>query len=172
MSFSLLAQSQKTLPTFKVEVIGEGPALIMIPGLACTGEVWTETVKQLSGDYQCHVLTLAGFGDQPALASPNESYLTTIQSGLVKYIEKEQLVRPILLGHSLGGFLSLSTAIAHPDLLEKVIIVDSYPFYTAAMNPMATMDQAKQQAEMMKGMMLNQSESMYRAQQELSLIHI
>jgi hypothetical protein len=38
-----------------------GQPIILIPGPASSGEVWDETVAQLSSNCECHVLTLSGF---------------------------------------------------------------------------------------------------------------
>src|SRR5262249_21240266 len=51
--------------SFRAEVTGTGPAMILIPGLASSGETWTTTVAHLRTRYTCHVLTLAGFAGVP-----------------------------------------------------------------------------------------------------------
>ena len=56
---------------FAVTVTGSGsPAMIFIPGLACDGEVWKETVDHFKAKHECHVLTLAGFAGQPPIEEP------------------------------------------------------------------------------------------------------
>src|SRR6476620_7915475 len=47
---------------FSVDVKGKGKPIIFIHGLYCSGDVWKETVERYQKNYQCHVLTLAGFG--------------------------------------------------------------------------------------------------------------
>ena len=51
---------------FAVKVTGTGQPMILIPGLACSGEVWDSTVAHFKDRCECHVLTLAGFAGQPA----------------------------------------------------------------------------------------------------------
>lgn len=58
-----LAQTAPTPhPTFEVTVTGHGRPVILLPGLTCPGAVWDATVARYRGQYQCHVVSLAGFG--------------------------------------------------------------------------------------------------------------
>ncbi|MCW5556303.1 MAG: alpha/beta hydrolase [Verrucomicrobiae bacterium] len=70
---------------------------------------------------------------------------------MAAYIREKKLEQPVIVGHSIGGFLSYLFAIAEPSLPSKVIAVDGLPFLPAAMNPGATEDSAKAAAEQMKG---------------------
>ena len=46
---------------------------------------------------------------------------------VVKYILDNQLTRPILLGHSLGGKVAMALAFKNPDIVSKLIIIDIAP---------------------------------------------
>ena len=127
--------SVTTPAPFAVRVTGHGPPMILIPGLASSGDVWNGTVAHLRERFTCHVLTLAGFAGQPRIADP---MLTTVRDALAQYITAHQLERPVIVGHSLGGFLALDLAEAHPALVGRLVIVDSLPFLPAAINPAAT----------------------------------
>ena len=151
----------------EVHISGKGPKLILIPGLASSGEVWNETVAQLSQDYECHVLTLPGFGTNPAIDMPS-GFITTMEKLLSDYI-LEQKEKVTLIGHSLGGFLSLRLSRSIPDQIQKAIIVDSFPFYSAAFNPAATAENMEGMASQMKQLMLSQSPDQYRAQQQATM---
>lgn len=158
-----LAYSQK----LQADITGKGPKIILIPGLASSGEVWQETASFLSKNYECHVLTLPGFGANAAM-DLSEGFLFTMEKLLTDYIE-EQSEPVILIGHSLGGFLSLRLSKSIPDRIQKAIIVDSFPFYSAAFNPAATPENMKGMANQMKELMLAQSPEQFRAQQQASM---
>ena len=137
-------------PSFKVEVIGKGQPMILIPGLASSGAVWASTVEKYKANYECHVLTLAGFAGQPAIKAP---FLEKVRTDLAAYIREKKLKKPTIVGHSLGGFVALWLASAEPDLAGRLVIVDSLPFLGAINNPNATSETMKPQAEAMrKGM--------------------
>jgi pimeloyl-ACP methyl ester carboxylesterase len=151
----------------EVKVSGEGPKIILIPGLASSGEVWNETVTELSKNFECHVLTLPGFGTNPAIEM-QDGFLSTMESLITDYISK-QTEKVTLIGHSLGGFLSLRLSRSLPDKIDRAIIVDSFPFYSAAFNPAATEENMSAMASQMKQMVISQSTEQYRAQQEVSM---
>ncbi|MEM6966510.1 MAG: alpha/beta hydrolase [Bacteroidota bacterium] len=165
LGFVLRSQTPKTNYPFHIDIQGEGSPIILIPGLASSGKVWDQAVATLAKNYQCHILTLAGFSTQPPIKT-DSSFLPVIQEKIIQYVEQELQEKPILIGHSLGGFLSLSIASAQPDLVHKIVIVDSYPFYSAAMNPSATEASAKSQADMMKTMLVNMTDDNFAIQQK------
>ena len=125
---------------FKSEVSGKGPALLLIPGYSCSGEVWKETVAALSTSYECHVLTLAGFAGQPAIDTP---VLKTVKGDIIRYVKDKNLQKPALVGHSLGAFMSIWVASEAPALFGKLVCVDGVPFISALGKPQITVDSIK-----------------------------
>jgi pimeloyl-ACP methyl ester carboxylesterase len=106
---------------FSVDVRGHGPAVILIPGLGCPGSVWDDTVHHLRG-YQTHTLTLAGFAGTPRIDRPLAR--TTVEE-LAAYIRHHHLASPVIIGHSLGGFIAYWLAVREPELVGPTIIVDA-----------------------------------------------
>ncbi len=138
-SFYLLSvQAQNK--AFTVTVSGKGQPIIFIPGYSCSGEVWKETVQHLNARYQCHVLTLAGFAGVPAIDGP---ILKTVRDEIINYVTQNKLQKPILIGHSLGSFMSLWVSSTAPHLFGKLICVDGMPFLSALGNPGANADSLK-----------------------------
>jgi N-formylmaleamate deformylase len=132
---------------FRVEVTGHGRPMILVPGLNSSGKVWDSTVAKYKGKYQCHVLTLAGFAGQPAAPGP---FLESQRVAIADYIRAKKLVKPVIVGHSLGGFLALWLASREPDLVGPLVIVDSLPFFGGAAQPSATVESIRPQAEAMR----------------------
>ena len=129
--FGLGVLSAQQYP-FKVEIIGEGEPLLFIPGFTCTAEVWEETVAIFSDNYECHVFTLAGFGDVAAIKLP---WLPKIKESLVSYIKDKELQSATVIGHSLGGTLGLWMAASESKLFRKLIVVDGLSSVGALMIP-------------------------------------
>ncbi len=117
---------------FQVVVKGKGDPVLLFPGFACTGEVWNETVAALAETHECHIFTFAGFGNVPPIETP---WLMKIKDEVIKYVKERKLKKPILLGHSLGGTVSLWLAIVEKDMFKKVIAVDALPATAALMIP-------------------------------------
>ena len=124
----LSASSQKA---FEVKVTGSGKPILFFPGFACTGELWKQTVQQLSHQYECHVFTFAGFGQVPAIDTP---WLPVIKEQILSYVRDKQLKNTVVVGHSLGGTLGLWLA-ASSNLFKKIIAVDALPSTGALMVP-------------------------------------
>jgi pimeloyl-ACP methyl ester carboxylesterase len=148
---------------FKVKVVGKGRPMILIPGLTCSGEVWDSTVEHFKGKYECHVLTLAGFAGQPPIEGP---FLQTMRQAIARYIRDKKLTRPVIVGHSLGGFLAFALAIHEPDLVGPLVSVDGLPCLPALFNPKIDSVGLKKQAEAMRKQMTGASRKEFLAGQE------
>ena len=142
-----------TPTAFTVDVTGQGRPLILIPGLASSGEVWQGTVARLCGPKTgraCHVLTLAGFA---GVAPIDGNLLAQAEQQLADYIVEQKLGQPAIIGHSLGGFLGLKMAIDHPAQTGKLLIVDSLPALGAVQMPNATPEQLQAMSSQMQSAM-------------------
>jgi pimeloyl-ACP methyl ester carboxylesterase len=118
--------------SFEVVVKGEGAPVLLFPGFGCTGQVWDETVTEISKSKKCYIFTFAGFGKVKAIEKP---WFATIKNDLEDYISKNNLQKSTLLGHSIGGTLSLWLASSNPDWFDKIILVDALPASAALMIP-------------------------------------
>lgn len=110
----------------RVEVVGSGRPVLMIPGLNSAAGVWTETCAALQPGVQCHLVQLPGFAGAPAVAT--ENFQRAMRDRLLAYLDDRKLDRPVVIGHSLGGVLALQMAAEKPDRLDRLVIVDSLPF--------------------------------------------
>ena len=126
---------------FSVRVTGHGPPMILIPGLSSPGEVWTGVVAHYQDRFECHVLTLAGFAGSSAIDRP---LLPAVHDALARYIREKHLNRPVIVGHSLGGFTALWLASTNPDLVGPLVIVDSVPWLAGLSAPSITSVEAEQ----------------------------
>ena len=157
-----VAGSAHAATPFEVRVTGSGPDVLLIPGLASSGAVWDDTVKQLCTTHRCHVFTLAGFAGVPAQTGP---LLDDVDATLAAYIEQRHLKAPVVVGHSLGGFVALRLAIAHPADVGKLVIVDALPAFGAARMDSLTPQQLHDFAPQMRAQLMAQDPAAYAAGQ-------
>ncbi len=144
--------AQPAQPTaFTVQVTGQGRPMILIPGLASSAATWDGTVARYAQRYQCHVLNLAGFAGVPAV--PGAS-LKQVEQELAEYIRAQRLDHPVVVGHSLGGFLALQLAADHPGLTGPLVIVDALPALGALQMPDISPEQLKAAAGRLRDSML------------------
>jgi pimeloyl-ACP methyl ester carboxylesterase len=134
-------------PPFAVKVVGKGRPMILIPGLMCSGDVWDSTVEHYKGNYECRVLTLPGFAGQPPVAGP---LLEPVRRGLADYIRDHKLEKPVVIGHSLGGFLVFALGESDPDLVGPLVAVDGLPCMAAVFNEKISPEGIKKQSEQMR----------------------
>ena len=147
-------------------VVDEGavgkPDVVMIPGLASSRAVWDGEAKLLAPNYRLHILQVDGFAGTPAGANTSGPMLPGIMEELHGYIVAEKM-HPVVIGHSLGGLLTLMLADKYPGDVKKMVIVDTLPFYGMVFNPDATVDMVKPQADAMKGQMLAMPDDQFAA---------
>ncbi len=162
---ALPARQATAAPTrFSVTVEGEGPDVIFIPGLTSDRKVWDAAVASLDGRYRVHRVQIAGFGGEPAGPNAEGEMLPPIVEELNAYIAINRLERPAVVGHSMGGLLSLMLAARHPASVGKLLVVDTLPFYSVLMSPSATAETVSPQAAAFQAALLAMPEDAHRAQ--------
>ena len=145
-----MAATAPTAPySFHVTVTGHGQPMLLIPGLMSDGSVWDGLVARYRDRYELHVLTLPGFAGVPPLAA-DAPFLVTVRDEIIHYVREHRLVRPVLVGHSLGGFLAFSIAATDPTAVGPIVSVDGVPFLSALTDPAATSTSTHAMAERMQ----------------------
>ena len=145
---------------FQVHVTGHGRPMILIPGLSSGGETWDGTVDHFKDRFECHVLTVAGFAGVPRVAAP---MLDRVVDDLAAYIRERHLDKPVIVGHSLGGFVALRFAARYPDLPGAIVDVDGYANYLRLTGQPSSPEQAKATAELIRQNMGHMAPEAYDA---------
>jgi pimeloyl-[acyl-carrier protein] methyl ester esterase len=152
-----------------VEVVGEGPDVILIPGFACSREVWRAEAERLKATHRVHLVQLAGFAGDP-WAHGDGAFVAPAVEALARYVREAGLERPAVIGHSMGGLSAVMLAQRHPELVGRVMSVDSLPFFSALFGPTATVESARPFADQAAAGILSADEAGYRAGQERAAI--
>jgi pimeloyl-ACP methyl ester carboxylesterase len=121
-----------------VTVEGQGPDVVLIPGLASSAHVWDAEAAKLKAHYRLHLIQVAGFAGASAGANASGPIIQPTVDEIDAYIRAARLSRPAVIGHSLGGLMGLMLAKQHPQDVGKLMIVDSLPWYGMIMGPSAT----------------------------------
>lgn len=112
-----------------------GPDILLIPGIASTGEVWDATVRALTARRRTHVITVRGFGEVPAGANAVGRVVEPVAAEVARYVREARLVRPAVVGHSMGGLIGLQAASDPTAGVGRLMVVDGLPFFPALIGP-------------------------------------
>jgi len=129
-----------------VVVEGNGPDIILIPGLASSREVWAGLADRLKQTHRLHLVQLAGFAGSPALADPANRVAAPTADAIADYIRRNAIKAPVIIGHSLGGEVALMLGARHPEVVGRLVIVDALPFYSLLFSPTATVAEVQPRA--------------------------
>jgi len=104
--------------------MGEGQPLLIVHGLFGMSDNWQSLGKKFADFYEVHLIDQRNHGRSPHSTVFNYEVLA---NDLVKYIKEHNLNNVLLMGHSLGGKTVMELAVKHPDLVQKLIVVDISP---------------------------------------------
>jgi pimeloyl-ACP methyl ester carboxylesterase len=135
---------------------GSGPDIILIQGLAGHRDVWAQAAEALDDRYRLHLVQIHGFAGF-ARGSTDSLVSAPVAREVVRYIRATGLVRPALIGHSMGGSIALMVAAREPDLPGRVMLVDMVPFMGALFGqPNGTVESLRPIAGQMRTQLLNE----------------
>lgn len=138
-----------------VETRGQGPDVVLIPGLASTSAVWSRTADALQNRYRVHLISVRGFGQIPAGGNAEGRISGPVAAEILRYIDEESLTRPALIGHSMGGQVALRVAADGGRRVGRVMVVDASPFFPSLISPGSTVGDVEPLARLAyQGLML------------------
>lgn len=105
------------------EVHGRGRPVILLHGWLGSWGLWQETMSFLQNDYRAYALDFWGFGES---GKKRESYdIPDFVSLVDQFMDRMGIAQAPLVGHSMGGTVSLAVAIRYPHRVTKVGIIGS-----------------------------------------------
>lgn len=138
--------------------IGEnGPALIILHGVFGMSDNWFGIAKSLSEKYQVYLVDQRNHGGSP---HSDEFGYELMAQDLANFLSDNNIEKPILIGHSMGGKVVMEFAQNIPIAFKKLVVVDIAPKYYPAHHyhilqgmhaiPLATVESRTQANEIMK----------------------
>lgn len=152
-------------PYFEVAVSGNGPNVILVPGLASNAAVWDTTIQALEADFRLHAVQVSGFGGAPSRGNAeNDNILDDLTADLVRYAAGLD-GDVTMVGHSLGGLVTLKSAVHNNSPLDQIVIVDVLPFFSVMMDEEATVESIAPISQFMKATLIAQTDDVFAAKQ-------
>jgi pimeloyl-ACP methyl ester carboxylesterase len=127
--------AEQRLPHISVTTMGKGDPVVLIPGLSTPRAVCNQIAPGLARSQQVILVQVNGFAGDDAGANIHAGILDGIVSDLHSYLAGRSLTKVRLTGHSMGGLTALKFARAHPESVDKVMIVDAPPILCGVDGP-------------------------------------
>jgi abhydrolase domain-containing protein 6 len=103
---------------------GAGPPLVLVHGFSGSKENWLPLLPHLVDRHRVIVVDLPGWGESTRL--PEADYGIPAQATrVVDFIAAMGLERPVLVGHSMGGFIAGIVGTRHADAVSALVLVAS-----------------------------------------------
>lgn len=115
------------------EAYGRGRPVLLLHGWLNSWAIWRPTIELLGNEFRFYALDFLGFGDSDGRTT---TFSVDNFTGMVsQFFDRLGIQKAPLIGHSMGGTVSLKVALANPDRVVKVIVVGS-PIQGASLRPL------------------------------------
>lgn len=108
---------------------GDGPALVLVHGVADQAGTWFQVAPALAADHRVLLVDLPGHGESGPESGPLP--MSTVMAGFEEWLAAHTAAEgepaPVLIGNSMGAWVSLLAAHRHPDLVSRVVAVNGGP---------------------------------------------
>lgn len=110
------------------EVTGTGPAVLLTHGFGASSHMFASTVAAIAAaGHTAIVWDMPGHGRSDAPDDSSQYSTASFLNAMTAILDEAGADQAVLLGHSLGGFLSLELALAHPERVAALALVDTGP---------------------------------------------
>ena len=108
---------------------GQGSVVILIHGLGADSHHWGYNIEPLSHTFRVIALDQIGYGksDKPVMRYTVGNFADYLHG----FMEAVKISKASLVGNSLGGWVALDFTIRHPDMVEKLVLVDAAGLHPA-----------------------------------------
>ena len=126
---------------------GEGPPLIIVHGLYGASDNWLSIGKALASDFDVYLVDQRNHGQSPHAETHN---YPAMRDDLIEFMDRHDLQKAILVGHSMGGKTVMFLAEAYPERVDSLIVIDIAP---TTCHPDDHSGQARTHTEIVNGML-------------------
>ena len=103
---------------------GRGPSIIVAHGLLGSARNWTSIARRLAVGHRVHALDMRNHGASPWT---DEMTYPAMAGDLLRHIASQDLSRPAMIGHSMGGKAAMMAALLAPERIGRLVVVDIAP---------------------------------------------
>lgn len=105
------------------ESYGRGRPVLLLHGWLGSWELWRDTIEILGREFKTYAIDFFGFGESVDRAAnfSVDNYVNSVNS----FMERLGIAKAPLIGHSMGGTVSLAASLRYPDKIVKTTVIGS-----------------------------------------------
>ncbi len=106
--------------------IGKGKPVVLIHGFLENKKMWKVVTDAIATNHTVYTIDLLGHGESDGLC---DIHTMEQQAKVINnFLEKEQVLKATIIGHSMGGYISLAFAKLFPEKITALGLLNSHPF--------------------------------------------
>ena len=103
----------------------DGPAVVMLHGITDSSVSFREVLPLIDKQYRVYALDQRGHGDSD---KPETGYqMKDFAADVAAFMEVKGIAKAIVVGHSMGSFVAMQTALDHPQRVERLVLIGTAP---------------------------------------------
>ncbi len=118
------------MPAIYFSEAGKGHPIIFLHGFCDSHELWSEFINTFTENYRVITPDLPGFGKSGMLPSPFT--IDHVADRLAGWFSEMKLVKPVVIGHSLGGYVALALLERYPKMFSGMVLFHSTAYADTA----------------------------------------
>ena len=103
---------------------GDGPLLVLLHGFPDFHYTWRDQIPALSKHFKVVAIDLRGFNTSDKPEGVDNYKIEKLVADVGAVLDHFQQKKMVLVGHDWGGFIAWSFAMAHPDKVDRLIILN------------------------------------------------
>jgi esterase len=104
--------------------MGQGPPMIILHGLYGSSDNWVSIARAFSDKFEVYLIDQRNHGNSPHTKEHN--YIA-LRNDLYNFMESQGIEKATILGHSMGGKTAMYFAVAWPEKVQSLVVVDISP---------------------------------------------
>jgi pimeloyl-ACP methyl ester carboxylesterase len=105
----------------------DAPVLIMLHGFTDSRISFSRILPMLPSSMHVVAISMRGHGNSGKAG--DDFSVKSMSDDIIRLVEARKWKQVSLLGHSMGGVIAMQTAMDHPELVQRLILVGTDPFY-------------------------------------------
>ncbi len=116
---------------FAYEVAGDptAPPLVFLHGIGGAARAWRNQLAAFSDRFRAIAWDMPGYGGSAPLADVS---IAALAGALERFLQEIEAVKPVLVGHSIGGMIVQQWLVQNPQVARAVVLAQTSPAFGKA----------------------------------------